>query len=209
MRKNNNNLFFIAPLLFAMVLFAFLIHKVNAGTVAHTYDSLNRLTKTIYTNGSQTVTTDYVYDKAGNMTQFTRVVEGSADSDADGIPDSDDNCPNKPNGPNLGTCSSTSDKPNINCTSDANCANGCSSNGLCIKDQRDTDGDNIGDVCDYCDGNGANDTDNDGYCDLEDNCPTNCNSLQLDADKDGIGDVCDPDPGCGGCSGVECEQECV
>jgi hypothetical protein len=128
--------------------------------------------------------------------------------DGDGILDSEDNCPNKPNGPNLGTCSATSDKSGITCTSDADCADGCSSNGLCIKDQRDSDGDDIGDVCDYCDGKGANDSDNDGYCDLEDNCPTNCNSLQQDADTDGIGDVCDTDPGCGGCSGVECEQEC-
>jgi hypothetical protein len=130
------------------------------------------------------------------------------DSDGDGIPNISDNCPNKPNGPNLGTCSATSDKPGTTCNSDADCANGCSSNGLCIKDQRDTDGDDIGDVCDYCDGNGANDTDNDGYCDLEDNCPTICNFQQLDADKDGIGDVCDPDPGCGGCSGIACEQQC-
>ena len=77
------------------------------------------------------------------------------DTDKDGVPDSQDNCPNKPNGPSLGTCSSTSDKPGINCTSDADCANGCSSNGLCIKDQEDADSDGKGDVCD--------------------NCPTNCN----------------------------------
>ena len=111
------------------------------------------------------------------------------DSDGDGITDISDNCPNKPNGPNLGTCSSASDKPGINCTSDADCADGCSSNGLCIKDQRDTDVDGVGDVCD--------------------NCPTNCNSQQLDADMDGIGDVCDTDPECGeGCTQPACEQAC-
>jgi hypothetical protein len=130
------------------------------------------------------------------------------DSDGDGVPDEEDNCPNKPNGPDLGTCSSTSDKPGGNCTSDADCANGCSSNGLCIKDQRDTDSDGFGDVCDICDGNGAADTDNDGYCDLEDNCPNNCNANQLDADSDGIGDVCDTTPGCGGCGLPQCEQQC-
>ncbi len=77
----------------------------------------------------------------------------ATDSDDDGIPDSQDNCPN-----------------------------------VCNNRQLDTDGDGIGDVCD--------------------NCPTNCNSQQLDADSDGLGDVCDPAPGCGGCSGVECEQQC-
>jgi hypothetical protein len=110
------------------------------------------------------------------------------DSDGDGIPDSEDNCPNKPNGPDLGTCSSTSDKPGGNCTSDADCANGCSSNGLCIKDQRDADSDGVGDVCD--------------------NCPTTCNPQQLDADTDGSGDLCDTTTGCGGCGSPACEQPC-
>jgi hypothetical protein len=77
-------------------------------------------------------------------------------------------------------------------------------------DQADIDLDGIGDVCDYCQGNGVYDTDNDGHCDLEDNCPTTCNPQQLDADGDGIGDLCD-DPnndGCGGCGEPECEQAC-
>ena len=112
----------------------------------------------------------------------------SADTDNDGTIDIQDNCPSKPNGPILGSCSATSDKPGINCASDADCANGCSSNGLCIKDQRDSDSDGKGDVCD--------------------NCPTNCNSQQFDADNDGTGDVCDTAPGCGGCSQPLCEQQC-
>jgi pimeloyl-ACP methyl ester carboxylesterase len=111
-----------------------------------------------------------------------------ADADSDGIADNEDNCPAKPNGTDLGTCSSNSDKPGINCTSDADCANGCSSNGLCIKDQSDADSDGKGDVCD--------------------NCPINCNSNQFDADGDGMGDVCDTTPGCGGCSQPLCEQQC-
>ena len=159
--------------------------------------------------------------KNGNFSYYAWPVRGSGafttttttsiiDSDNDGTPDNQDNCPNKPNGPNRGTCSSTSDKPNINCTSDADCANGCSSNGLCIKDQRDTDSDGFGDVCDTCVGSGSPDADTDGLCDLQDNCPTVCNSQQLDADNDGTGDVCD-DPnndGCGGCGQPLCETPC-
>jgi hypothetical protein len=45
--------------------------------------------------------------------------------------------------------------------------------------------------------------------DVCDNCPNDFNVQQLDVDRDGIGDVCDPDPGCGGCSGIACEQECA
>ncbi len=52
------------------------------------------------------------------------------------------------------------------------------------------------------------DTDSDGIIDCNDNCPDNCNVQQLDADKDGKGDVCDTTPGCGGCSVVQCEQQC-
>jgi hypothetical protein len=110
------------------------------------------------------------------------------DADGDGISNEDDNCLSKANGPDLGTCSANSDKPGIICTTDTDCANGCSSNGNCLKNQEDTDFDGVGDVCD--------------------NCPANCNSQQLDANGNGIGDVCDTDPGCGGCGQEQCEQVC-
>ena len=122
-------------------------------------------------------------------------INPSPDRDGDGIANNDDNCPNKPNGPDLGTCSATSDKPGGNCTSNAICADGCSSNGLCIKDQRDADGDNTGDVCDGCPadpnkaapgacgcGNPDTDSDSDGIADCNDSCPNDPNN---DADADG------------------------
>jgi hypothetical protein len=40
---------------------------------------------------------------------------------------------------------------------------------------------------------GCTDTDGDGICDDEDNCPTTANADQVDFDNDNIGDSCDPD----------------
>jgi hypothetical protein len=52
------------------------------------------------------------------------------------------------------------------------------------------------------------DRDGDGVPDAIDNCPDNCNTMQLDADMDGIGDVCDKKPGCGKGKKPACEQQC-
>ncbi len=52
-------------------------------------------------------------------------------------------------------------------------------------DQKDSDSDSSGDVCDL-------DNDNDGVVDKIDNCPLVSNSQQKDLDKDGAGDACDP-----------------
>jgi hypothetical protein len=116
---------------------------------------------------------------------YTLEAMGVNDVDGDGAEDDVDNCPNTPNGPNLGTCSPDSNIP-AQCTTDSTCE--CQPTGNCSTDQEDSDGDGWGDVCD--------------------NCPNNCNYDQWDADVDGIGDVCDPDPGCGQCPPTQCETEC-
>lgn len=51
-------------------------------------------------------------------------------------------------------------------------------------DQKDTDGDYAGDLCD-------DDIDNDGLKNEDDNCPNVANPDQADQDSDGYGDVCD------------------
>lgn len=109
------------------------------------------------------------------------------DSDGDGVPDTDDNCPDTPNadqtdtdGDGLGdACDDDDDGDGIldandNCPLNANA------------DQTDTDGDGQGDACDA-------DDDNDGILDEVDNCPLTANADQADNDGDGMGDVCDPD----------------
>lgn len=54
------------------------------------------------------------------------------------------------------------------------------------KDQKDSDGDGIGDACEE-------DSDGDGIIDELDNCPLVSNPDQEDEDEDGIGDVCEDD----------------
>lgn len=60
-------------------------------------------------------------------------------------------------------------------------------------DQRDTDGDRIGDVCDAFPQDPQNDADGDGVSGHVDNCPAIANPDQLDIDGDGIGNACDAD----------------
>lgn len=72
------------------------------------------------------------------------------------------------------------------CTTDADCGTG----GRCCTDTTDTDADGYGDDCDFCKGPGRFDSDGDGICDEEDNCPSVANPGQADTDNDSMGDVC-------------------
>ncbi|GMU22851.1 MAG: hypothetical protein AMXMBFR13_29350 [Phycisphaerae bacterium] len=104
------------------------------------------------------------------------------DSDEDGIPDTQDNCPNLSNPSQSDTDKDGKGDACDNCVSRANA------------DQRDGDGDGVGDMCDNC-LEAVNpdqvDTDSDAVGDVCDNCPAAANSSQTDADQDGIGDACD------------------
>lgn len=60
-------------------------------------------------------------------------------------------------------------------------------------DQKDSDGDGIGDACDDDFSISPGDDDGDGLLNENDNCPNAANPSQGDGDQDGIGDACDTD----------------
>jgi hypothetical protein len=69
--------------------------------------------------------------------------------------------------------------------------------GLANTDQRDSDDDGQGDVCDPCPLDAGDDSDLDGVCDGQDNCPETSNADQKDSNGNGLGDMCDMTYPCG------------
>ena len=126
-----------------------------------------------------------LYDANGNRIPSADMIQYiflCVDNDQDGIPDTEDECPDTPAG-------------------EAVNENGCSLS------QLDSDNDGVSDADDLCPdtlpGRTVNDdgcslyqldTDNDGINDAEDNCVETANATQADNDNDGIGNACDPDP---------------
>jgi hypothetical protein len=105
---------------------------------------------------------------------------GFDDSDGDGVPDEDDNCPNIAN---AGQADADADGVGNKCDNCKNVAN---------SGQEDSDGDGIGDACETV--IASPDTDSDGVPDSSDNCYLIYNPSQEDGDGDGIGEVCDSCP---------------
>ncbi len=111
----------------------------------------------------------------------------TTDSDSDGLIDYRDNCPQTPNGPNGGTC--TSGSTGAPCTTPGDNTSECGPDGFCSMDQEDGDSDQVGDVCDSC----TDTADFDNYC-LDDVCPTVFDPNQRDSyppDGNACGDGCE------------------
>ncbi len=112
---------------------------------------------------------------------------GLADSDDDGVPDLNDNCPTTANADQLDldldgagdVCDSDIDGDGV-----GNGADNCPQ--FANPGQSDLDGDGLGDDCDA-------DTDGDSVADDLDNCPLEPNPGQGNGDGDAEGDACDLD----------------
>ena len=134
--------------------------------------------------------------------------EVDTDDDADGIPDTTDNCDLNADPDQTDTDGDGQGNP---CDADDDgdgAADGADNCPLVANpDQTDTDGDGQGNACDNDDdGDGIADSqeiasgtdplkpdsDGDGRLDTEDNCPVVPNADQHDGDSDGVGTACDP-----------------
>ena len=109
------------------------------------------------------------------------------DADEDGTINRDDTDPLDPCRP---------DDSADGCDSDGDGAVNGTDNcpGIPNADQRDNDGDTIGDECDDTPDGSPADADRDGTPDASDNCPAIANADQSDTDNDGIGNSCDDTP---------------
>ena len=139
-------------------------------------------------------------DKYGDACDLCpNVADDEHDTDGDGKADACDEDIDGDGFTNALNCIPSSCNGNDNCPYHSN------------SNQKDSDGDGLGDVCDNCPDNsnldqadknengigdacdGGEDNDKDGIPDSLDNCPNEPNNDQNDADRDGRGDVCDDD----------------
>ncbi|RKI33961.1 DUF4215 domain-containing protein [Corallococcus sp. AB004] len=170
------------------------------------------------------VNTSFPVAAVNGSTVYTGV-SSAADADADGVEDASDNCPTifnpvRPmdNGRQVDTDGDGVGDACDPCPLEAGTTSCVAFRGddddhdgvatwkdncpfVANADQKDTDGDGKGDVCDGCPNDAAtcsaedpSDFDYDGITAPTDNCPLVANPDQKDTDGDGVGDACDACP---------------
>ena len=152
---------------------------------------------------------------------FKEIWAEAADTDGDGVPNLEDNCPDEPNTDQVNNDGDVHGDACDNCpyvdNDDQGDMDGDGTGDACDRDrdgdtvsngvdncpdtsntdQANNDADSYGDVCDNCpndDNEDQSDIDDDGTGDVCDNCPDVSNADQADGDGDGVGNVCDNCP---------------
>jgi hypothetical protein len=171
-------------------------NRYAAGTIVQDFTALRAIGRQGLCDGPDT-DGDGICDWEDNCAGVWN--DTQQDSDADGMGDLCDGCPDDPfNDVDLdGVCGDVDNcpfatNPDQN-DQDADGVGDICDN--CVSDpnpgQTDADADDFGDACDPCLGDPINDPDGDGWCHATDNCPDDPNANQSDGDSDGLGDVCD------------------
>jgi hypothetical protein len=135
--------------------------------------------------------------KPGNWGLLREVTAegGAGDTDVDGVPNGNDNCPLDPNpgqedaNPSTPEGDACEPSPDGDGDGEPDATDNCPtvSNPGQEDDNGFEDGDNVGDACEA-------DADGDGVVDGNDNCPNAANPNQDDNDGDGEGNACDATP---------------
>ncbi len=151
----------------------------------------------VFNKGQNDSDNDGVGNKCDNCPEDSN--KRQLDDDGDGIGNACDECPNEAGEASNAGCPECPDQDEDGiCDTEDNCPE------VFNQGQADDDGDGIGNKCDECpDEPGVlsnagcpkcPDQDEDGICDVEDNCPEVFNQGQADNDGDGIGNKCDVCP---------------